>query len=81
MSETELSVKVLINKGLYQKLKKESQFYQEHCLEKKPTSESILKTGGGNCTNDEEKVPVIPNLSTENVDQREANVTEKCTEG
>ena len=80
MSESEISIKVLINKGLYEKLKKESQLYQEHCLKKNPTSESILQTGGGNCTSDEEKVPVIPNLSTENVDQREANVTEKCTE-
>ena len=34
MSETEISVKVLTNKGLYEKLKKESQLYQEHCLKK-----------------------------------------------
>ena len=34
MSESEISIKVLINKGLYEKLKKESQLYQEHCLKK-----------------------------------------------
>ena len=37
MSESEISVKVLINKGLYEKLKKESQLYQEHCLNKRNT--------------------------------------------
>ena len=51
MSESEISIKVLINKGLYEKLKKESQLYQELCLKKKPTSESILQTGGGNFIN------------------------------
>ena len=34
MSESEISIKVLINKGLYEKLKKESQLYQEHCFKK-----------------------------------------------
>ena len=79
-SESQVSVKVLINKAIYEKLKKESQLYQEHCLKKAQTSETVLQTGGGDCINDDEKVPVVPNLSSENTDQREAIVTEKCTE-
>ena len=65
---------------VYTKNSKKNLNCTKNIVWKNPTSESILQTGGGNCINDEEKVPVIPNLSTENVDQREANVTEKCTE-
>ena len=37
MSDNEVSVKVLLNFKVYEKLKKESQLYQEHCLNKRNT--------------------------------------------
>ena len=79
MSDNEVSVKVLLNFKVYEKLKKESQLYQEHLLNKRNT---LLQSGGGHsndCSNSDQ-VPVIPTTSTENIDQREAIVTEKCTE-
>ena len=81
MSENEVSVKVLINLKVYEKLKRESQLYHEHCLSKRNTLiQSPVQSGGGSDCNNSEQVPVIPTTSTENIDQREATVTEKCTE-
>ena len=79
MSENAVVVRVLLTYKVYEKLKKESQLYQEHLLKKRNT---LLQSGGGNsidCSNSDQ-VSVIPTTSTENIDQREAIVTEKCTE-
>ena len=79
MSDNEVSVKVLLNFKVYEKLKKESQLYQEHCLNERNT---LIQSGGGHsndCSN-YEQVPVIPTTSTENINQREAIVIEICTE-
>ena len=73
MSDNEVSVKVLLNFKVYEKLKK------EHCLNKRNTP--IQSWGGhSNDWSNSDQVPVIPTTSTENIDQREAIVTEKCTE-
>ena len=53
MSENEVSVKVLLNSKVYEKLKKESQLYHEHCLNKRNTQ---IQSGGGHsndCSNSE----------------------------
>ena len=79
MSENDVSVKVLLKFKVYEKLKKESQLYQEHLLNKHNT---LVQSGGGHsndCSNSDQ-VPVIPTTSTKNTDQREAIITEKCTE-
>lgn len=81
MSENVISVKVLIDKQVYEKLKSDSQKYIEHCTKKishlnldKEKEEKVDsdQSGGGSC--DQVMVPVFP----EQTEQRNA-VIPKCS--